>query len=141
MSNAPYGSGGGPVIRGEIVPAAQPVPLQPLPGQPPVVMLAPEKSVATAFVLTFFFGPLGMLYSTVVGGLVMLGIDLVVSVVGWILTAISLGLGLFLLIPAYIVIAIVCLVWSCMAASAHNERQRATAHAMAYGAGAPVGYR
>lgn len=44
----------------------------PLP--PPPVVVRPAKSVAVALVLTFFFGPLGMLYSTVSGALIMLAV-------------------------------------------------------------------
>jgi hypothetical protein len=44
----------------------------PLPAPP--VIAAPGKSVGVALVLTFFFGPFGMFYSTVSGALVMLGV-------------------------------------------------------------------
>jgi hypothetical protein len=44
----------------------------PLP--PPPVVLQPGKSVGVALVLTFFFGPFGMLYSTVTGALIMLAV-------------------------------------------------------------------
>jgi hypothetical protein len=39
----------------------------------PPVVVTPGKSVGVALVLTFFFGPFGMLYSTVSGALIMLG--------------------------------------------------------------------
>ena len=61
-----------------------------------------QKSMAVAFLLTFFFGPLGMLYSTVAGALIML----VVSVVLGFLTA---GLSLFVTWP-------ICIIWAMMAA-------------------------
>ena len=38
------------------------------------MIAAPGKSVGVALVLTFFFGPFGMFYSTVSGALVMLGV-------------------------------------------------------------------
>lgn len=44
----------------------------PLP--PPPAVVIPGKSVGVALLLTFFFGPLGMLYSTVAGALIMLGV-------------------------------------------------------------------
>ncbi len=96
-------------------------------------MLAPEKSVGIAFLLTFLFGPLGMLYSTVVGALVMLGIEAIVTVVGWFLVAATFGLGLVILVPpGYFLIWVACILWGgCLAASGHNERSRAAAHAMA----------
>lgn len=52
--------------------------LAPLPAPP--ALLVPGKSVGVALVLTFFFGPLGMLYSTVFGAMVML---IVLFVAGW----------------------------------------------------------
>jgi hypothetical protein len=48
-----------------------PPPAMPVMMPPPPVYLGQEKSVASAIVLSFFFGPLGMLYSTVAGALVM----------------------------------------------------------------------
>jgi hypothetical protein len=72
------------------------------------VAVAPQpKSVAVALVLTFFFGPLGMLYSTVAGGLIMLGLNLVLG---------TLTLGLFFLISWPIQ-----MVWAAMAAQKANE--------------------
>jgi hypothetical protein len=52
----------------------------------------PQKSVGVALLLTFLFGPLGMLYSTVVGGLVMLLISIPVSIV-------TFGIGWVVLLP------------------------------------------
>lgn len=73
------------------VPQAQPYyqPLQQV--QVNQISVAPrqEKSVAVALVLTFFFGPLGMLYSTVVGAIVMFFANLILG---------TLTFGLFLLI-------------------------------------------
>jgi hypothetical protein len=39
--------------------------------QQTVVVVAPTKSVGVAFLLTFLFGPLGLLYAFVIGGIVM----------------------------------------------------------------------
>lgn len=142
----PYGAGlpyraepGYPV--GQPYGGVQAYPAGPLSGPAPVVMLAPEKSVGIAFLLTFLFGPLGMLYSTVVGALVMLGIEAIVTVVGWFLVAATFGLGLVILVPGYFLIWVACILWGCLAASGHNERSRAAAHAMAQSMGAPVAYR
>ena len=46
-----------------------------------VIIHQKDKSVGLALLLTFFFGPLGMLYTTVVGALVMF----VVNVVLWLI--------------------------------------------------------
>ena len=112
-------------------PFAAPMPMPPL----------PEKSVGLAFLLTFLFGPLGMLYSTVTGALILLGITLVLSfgagVVIALISLATLGLGSFLVVLAPLVglpIWITSMIWGCLAASGHNERVRAqhAQHAHAY---------
>jgi len=65
-----------------------------------------RKSVGVAFVLTFFFGPLGMFYSTVSGAIVMLLISLV-------LLPTTAGVGSALVWP-------VSIIWGCVAASRAN---------------------
>jgi len=45
-----------------------------------VVMGLAAKSPLVAFLLAFFFGPLGMLYSTVVGAIVMFVIDVILVI-------------------------------------------------------------
>lgn len=72
------------------------------------VVVAPTKSVGIALLLTFFFGPLGMLYSTVPGSLVML-------VVTMVLAFFTLGLSLFLTWP-------ICMIWGAVAVSSHNQK-------------------
>jgi hypothetical protein len=76
-----------------------------------VVVMAPQKSVGVAFVLTWFFGPLGMLYSTVSGALIMLG----VLVVGTIFVGIvTFGLGLLVFWPF---VWLASIIWGCVAAA------------------------
>lgn len=110
----------------------------------PAPMALPTKSVGVAFLLTVLFGPLGMLYSTVGGALVMIGIDLVLAVLtGIIVFAISLltlGVGSVLVILAPLVgipTWIASIIWGCLAASRHNERMRAQ---FAAGGHRPPGY-
>jgi len=71
----------------------------------PLFVGAP-KSVGLALVLTFFFGPLGLLYSSVLGGIIML----VASVA---LAAVTFGISLFLTWP-------ICMIWGAIAASNYN---------------------
>lgn len=71
----------------------------------PVIVLQP-KSVLLALLLSFLFGPLGMLYSTVIGALVMVVLTAVVSFL-------TLGIGYLLLLP-------VCMVWAAVAAAGSN---------------------
>jgi hypothetical protein len=71
------------------------------------VIVTSSKSVGVAILLTFLFGPLGMFYSTVAGGLIML----LVSVSAAVLT---LGLSVFITWP-------ICIVWAAVAASNHKS--------------------
>lgn len=75
---------------------------------PTVVIVAQPKSMFVAGLLACLFGPLGMLYVTVPGALIML----VISVILVFLTA---GLAAFVLWP-------ICAVWAMLAVSGHNKR-------------------
>lgn len=90
------------------------------PGYPAttVVVLPPRKSVGVALLLTFFFGPFGMFYSTVGGALVMLAASIFGSLVVGVLT---LGLGWLVWGPA---VWVVCMVWGCLAAASQPEGAR-----------------
>lgn len=70
-----------------------------------------DKSVGAALVLTFLFGPLGLLYASVVGGLVMILTAVLVAVL-------TLGLGLLLVWP-------VTMIWGAIAASNQHSRYQA----------------
>lgn len=72
-----------------------------------VIVMGKAKSVGVAFILAFFFGPLGLLYSSVVGGIVML--ILMIPLI--ILTA---GIAL-------IFINLICCVWAVVASNQANE--------------------
>lgn len=74
-----------------------------------------EKNVAVAALLGFFFGPIGMIYATGIGALVMFGVNIVIGIV-------TFGFGLFLSWP-------VCAIWAGVAASNHNARARQQAFA------------
>lgn len=85
---------------------------------PPVVVqqhygVVVPKSVGVAFLLAFLFGPLGLLYASTAGGLIML----VVSFFAFFLSFVTFGLtGLLSWIT--------CIIWACVAANSHNERIR-----------------
>lgn len=91
------------------VPAAGPAPptQAAMPEQPQVIVTS-TKSVGVAVLLAVLFGPLGMLYATVPGALIMVAVAIVVG-------ALTFGLGLFLVWPA-------CMIWGGVAAKAHNEK-------------------
>ncbi|TSE35154.1 hypothetical protein [Tepidimonas charontis] len=73
-----------------------------------------QKSVLAAFLLTFFFGPLGLLYATVTGGVIMIAAFLAIGV----LSFLTLGMASILVLPAWII----CVVWGVMAASKAKPR-------------------
>lgn len=99
----------------------------PQPGYPPygsttVVTVTTPKSVGVAFLLTFFFGPWGMLYSTVSGALTMLGI----SIIGGIFVGFAtFGLGWVIWFPAVWAASII---WGCSSASKQQGTQVITAY-------------
>ena len=66
------------------------------------VVVKSQKSVGLAIILAFLFGPLGMLYSTVTGGIVMF----IINLLAFLFTA---GIGLIITWPIGII-------WATMAA-------------------------
>lgn len=77
-----------------------------------------EKSLLVAFLLTLFLGPLGMLYSTIIGGLIMIAVYLVI--IG--LSVVTLGMATVLFLPAWII----CIAWGMIAAKIRNRMIAAT---------------
>ena len=78
-----------------------------IPIAPAYVVVRPPKSVAAAIILAVFFGPLGMLYSTVAGALVMM-------LVSFVLAIMTAGISFFLTWP-------ICIIWAAVAADAYNR--------------------
>jgi hypothetical protein len=76
--------------------------------RPSTIIIKSQKSVGLALVLTFLFGPLGMLYSTILGAVIMLVITGLVGLF-------TFGLGLFITWP-------ICIIWGAMAASNSNKK-------------------
>lgn len=71
-----------------------------------VMVIHKQKSVGLALLLTFFFGPIGMLYSTVMGAVVMFFVNLLIIPITW-------GTGVLLTWP-------IGMVWAAMAASSNT---------------------
>jgi hypothetical protein len=95
--------------------------------QTTVIQVGSQKSVAGAVLLALFFGPLGMIYATVPGALIMLFINIFVAIV-------TLGLGLLLTLP-------ICAIWAGVAASSHNQRLGVSSQQAAMaGQAAPAGW-
>lgn len=70
------------------------------------------KSVGASIALTFFFGPLGMFYSTVTGAIIMLVLYLVIGLF-------TLGLGLIVLHP-------IAIIWGAVEVSNYNKKLAGT---------------
>jgi hypothetical protein len=66
------------------------------------------KSVGASIALTFFFGPLGMFYSTVMGAIIMLVLYLIIGLL-------TIGLGLIVLHP-------IAVIWGAIAVSNENKK-------------------
>jgi len=76
---------------------------------PQIPVYVPQKSIILSLVLTFFFGPLGMLYSTVIGALIMLVAYVVIGIL-------TLGWGIAVLHP-------IAMIWGAWAVHTHNENR------------------
>lgn len=77
------------------------------PTQPQIIVAKSPKSVGIALILTLLFGPLGLLYATVTGGLIMITIGVILGV---------LTLGM-----AFIVVWPISIIWSYFAVKKYNE--------------------
>lgn len=95
--------------------APSPPPVWPGPGYPvhhpstTVVTVGAPKSVGVAFLLTFLFGPLGMLYSTVPGAVIMMAVGFFGGLFFGLLT-----FGLIWIVWAPL-IWVISIVWGCVA--------------------------
>ena len=76
--------------------------------QQTVVIVGKQKSVGAAFLLAFLFGPIGLLYATLAGGVVMMLLAFVVGIVTFGLALIPIWLG--------------SVVWAVIAANQANKR-------------------
>ncbi len=75
---------------------------------------APQKSMGVAILLAIAFGPIGLLYASVTGGIVMFVVSLIVL-------PLTLMLGIFITWPA-------CVIWAAIAVNKHREQQAALAN-------------
>ena len=78
--------------------------------QPVYILLKTHKSVTVSFLLALIFGPLGLLYTSIKGGLIMLAVSLLIIFFTW-------SIGLIITWPA-------CLVWAVKAAGNSTEHLR-----------------
>ena len=74
---------------------------------PKVIIAKSPKSVGIAVLLALFLGPLGMLYSTIKGAIIMFFVCLIGGFI-------TLGFGLVILLP-------ICAIWAYMATNSYNK--------------------
>ncbi|AKT54102.1 hypothetical protein [Selenomonas sp. oral taxon 478] len=86
----------------------QPQQEQNTPQKPQTIIVKSTKNVGLAAGLGFFFGPLGMCYSTLKGALIMFLVNIVIGIF-------TLGFGVFLTWP-------ICAIWAYVAAKKYNEQ-------------------
>lgn len=73
-----------------------------------VVVTSSTKNVGLAIILTVLFGPLGMLYSTIWGGVIMTVVNVIVGFF-------TVGFGLVITWPINVV-------WAAVAANSYNKK-------------------
>lgn len=73
-----------------------------------VIVTKAAKSMGIAIILAVLLGPLGLFYSTIIGGIVMAIVSLVVGFL-------TVGFGLLLTWP-------ICVLWAAVAVGMHNKR-------------------
>jgi hypothetical protein len=73
-----------------------------------VIMIAKPKSVGVAFLLSFLFGPLGLLYASVAGGLIMFFAAII----------------MFFVVPVIgpLLVWVGCIIWAVVAANNANQK-------------------
>lgn len=81
-----------------------------------VVVAKSEKSMGLAVVLAAIFGPLGLFYSSIIGGLIMLPVSVLVGVL-------TLGIGFLFTWP-------VCILWAYLSTKRYNAKLTADTVAM-----------
>ncbi len=88
--------------------------------QQTIIVVGKQKSAGVAFILAFLFGPLGLLYASVTGGVVMF-------FAGGLITVVTLGFGYLFVMP-------VCVIWALIAVNKANSKiPSAAAGNMGYG--------
>ena len=82
---------------------------------PNYVVTRPTKSIGIALVLALLFGPIGLFYASITGGIVMFFVCGIINAIGLLM----MGLGLIVTIP---LTGIMCAVWAYFSVSRYNEK-------------------
>ena len=82
--------------------------------QPQYIIARSPKSLGLALILTLVLGPIGLLYATVSGGIIMIVVDTIFAVIG----LLTLGFSLFVTIP---IINLICMIWAYVKVKKYNQ--------------------
>lgn len=103
-------------------------------GVQPMVMMQQPKSLGMAIALTIFFGPFGLLYATVKGGVIMIMVGLVslivflVSIASATADVMQGGAGTTIMGPVFVWIGFLSwpgsIAWACYAVPKYNDNVR-----------------
>lgn len=83
------------------------------------VVAISTKNVGLAIILTVIFGPLGMLYSTISGGIMMIVTGICILIIAAV-SGPKIGFGVFILLG--LLWEVVCIIWAAAAASSYNRK-------------------
>lgn len=72
------------------------------------VIIKERKSIGLSLLLTILFGPLGLLYTTVSGAIIMFVVSLIIFII-------TFGFGVFFTWP-------ICMIWGVLAAKNYNSK-------------------
>lgn len=78
------------------------------------VITRSPKSIGLGLILTLVLGPIGLLYATVSGGIIMIIVDSIFALVG----LFTLGFSLFVTIP---IVNLICMIWAYVKIKKYNE--------------------
>ena len=81
--------------------------------QTKTIIVVPTKSMGMAIILAVILGPLGLFYSTILGGIVMLAVSLFALLIAFL----TFGFGSVLFFFIYPT----CIIWTAVATNAHNK--------------------
>jgi hypothetical protein len=78
--------------------------------------LVKSKSVGVGILLTLFFGPLGLLYASITGGIIM-------CIIGFLLIILSFVpfIG-FVTVPLIFIVYFICVIWCIVSVKSYNDR-------------------
>ena len=88
-----------------------------MPQEKTIVVQIQPKNLAIAVILTLVFGPLGMFYATIPGGIVMGIINVLIMIISFL----TLGIGSIFFLFTWPI----CLIWTILSVNAQNKRAMA----------------